>query len=199
MADPASDPARDSRRTADPDRAAAAGGVAGPAAGGVGRRPADGDVVRARPVRLRRVAAGAAVVVVVLFALISILLGHTSSEGVVFGPADQVAMMLLGLLVAGGVLLLARPTVVADLHGVQVRNIFTTKDVPWEVVRAVSFPDGTPWAILDLADDDQIAMLAVQSADGRRAVATVRALRALHTRHAAGEGRGSSGRSHGVT
>jgi len=198
VADPASDPARDARRAADPDRAAA--GVAGPAAGGgVGGGPADGDVVRARPVRLRRVATGAAVVVVVLFAVISVLPGHTSSEGVVFGPADQVAMMLLGLLVAGGVLLLARPTVVADLHGVRVRNIVTTKDVPWEVVRAVSFPDGTPWAILDLADDDQIAMLAVQSADGRRAVATVRALRALHTRHAAGEGRGSSGRSDGVT
>jgi hypothetical protein len=157
------------------------------------------DVVRARPVRLRRVAVGIAVVVVVLFVVIALLLGQTTSEGVVFGPGDQVAMVLLGLLVAGGVLLLARPTVVADLHGVRVRNIFSTKDVPWEVVRAVSFPDGTPWAILDLADDDQIAVLAVQSADGQRAVATVRALRALHARHAAGEGRGPSRRSHGVT
>jgi hypothetical protein len=160
---------------------------------------ADPDVVRARPVRLRRVAAGIAVVVVALFVVIAVLLGHTTSEGVVFGPGDQVAMVLLGLLVAGGVLLLARPAVTADLHGVRVRNIFTTKDVPWEVVRAVSFPDGTPWAILDLADDDQIAILAVQSADGRRAVDTVRALRGLQARHAAGEGRGPSTRSHGVT
>ena len=157
------------------------------------------DVVRARPVRLRRVAVGAAVVVVVLFAVIAALLGHTSSEGVVFGPGDQVAMVLLGLLVAGGVLLLARPTVTADLEGVRVRNVFTTKDVPWEVVRTVSFPDGSPWAVLDLADDDQISVLAVQAADGQRAVAAVRALRALHARHAAGEGRGPSQRSHGVT
>ena len=44
------------------------------------------DIVRARPVRLRRVAIGIAVVVVVMFALIAALLGHTSSEGVVFGP-----------------------------------------------------------------------------------------------------------------
>jgi hypothetical protein len=157
------------------------------------------DVVRARPVRLRRVAVGAAVVVVVLFAVIAALLGHTSSEGVVFGPGDQVAMVLLGLLVAGGVLLLARPAVTADLEGVRVRNVFTTRDVPWEVVRTVSFPDGSPWAVLDLADDDQISVLAVQAADGQRAVATVRALRALHARHAAGEGRGPSQRSHGVT
>ena len=156
-------------------------------------------MVQARPVRLRRVAVGIAVVVVALFVLIAVLLGNTSSEGVVFGPLDQVAMVLLGLLVAGGVLLLARPTVVADLHGVRVRNIFSTKDVPWEVVRAVSFPDGSPWAVLDLADDDQISVLAVQASDGPRAVAAVRALRELQARHAAGEGRGPSRRSHGVT
>ena len=163
-----------------------------------GREPGP-DVVRARPVRLRRVAFGTAAVVVVLFVAIAALLGRTSSEGVEFGPGDQIAMVLLGVLVAAGVLILARPTVVADLDGVRVQNIFTTKDVPWEVVRAVSFPDGTPWAMLDLADDDQIALLAVQAADGQRAVSTVRALRALHARHAAGEGHGPSRRSHGVT
>jgi Bacterial PH domain len=163
-----------------------------------GREPGP-DVVRARPVRLRRVAFGTAAVVVILFVAIAALLGRTSSEGVEFGPGDQIAMVLLGVLVAAGVLILARPTVVADLDGVRVQNIFTTKDVPWEVVRAVSFPDGTPWAMLNLADDDQIALLAVQAADGQRAVSTVRALRALHARHAAGEGHGPSRRSHGVT
>jgi Bacterial PH domain len=164
-----------------------------------GRAAAARDVMRARPVRARRVAFAVAAVVVVLFVVLAALLGRTSSEGVEFGPGDQVAMALLGGLVAAGVLLLARPSVVADLDGVRVRNIFTTKDVPWEVVRAVSFRDGTPWAMLDLADDDQIAVLAVQAADGERAVAAVRALRALHARHAAGEGRGPSTRSHGVT
>ena len=145
------------------------------------------DVVRARPVRLRRVAIGTAVVVVVMFALIAALLGHTSSEGVVFGPGDQVAMVVLGLLIAAGVLLLARPTVVADLHGLRVQNIFSTKDVPWEIVRAVSFPDGSPWAVLELADDDRISVLAVQASDGPRAIEAVRGLRALRARHAAGE------------
>jgi hypothetical protein len=151
-------------------------------------------VVRARPVRLRRVAFTTSAVVVVLFVLLAVLLRRSSSEGVEFGPGDQVAMVLLGVLVAAGVLVLARPSVVADLHGVRVQNLYTTKEVPWEVVRAVSFRDGTPWAMLDLADDDQIALLAVQAADGPRAVTTVRALRALHARHAAGEGGGSSTR-----
>jgi hypothetical protein len=155
--------------------------------------------MRARPVRARSVAIASAAVVVLLFVVIAGLLGRTSSEGVEFGPGDQVAMVLLGVLVAAGLLLLARPAVSADLDGVRVRNLFTTKDVPWEIVREVSFRDGTPWAMLDLADDDQIAVLAVQAVDGQHAVAAVRALRALHARHAAGEGRGPSTRSHGVT
>ena len=185
------DPRRESRESRESHKSHESGPDAGPEPGP--------DVVRARPVRLRRVAFGTAAVVVVLFVAIAALLGRTSSEGVEFGPGDQIAMVLLGVLVAAGVLILARPTVVADLDGVRVQNIFTTKDVPWEVVRAVSFPDGTPWAMLNLADDDQIALLAVQAADGQRAVSTVRALRALHARHAAGEGHGPSRRSYGVT
>jgi hypothetical protein len=167
--------------------------------GGVTDSPDSPDVVRARPVRLRRVAVGIAAVVVLVFAVISVLLGGTSSEGVVFGVGDQVAMMVMGLLVASGVLLLARPAVLADLHGVRVRNIATTRDVPWEVVREVAFRDGSPWAMLELADDDQLAVLAIQASDGPRAVAAVRGLRALHARHAAGEGHGTERRSHGVT
>jgi hypothetical protein len=159
--------------------------------------PVSIDEVRARPVRLRRVAITVAVVVVVLFAVIALLLGNTSSEGVVFGPGDQVAMMVLGLLVAAGVLLLARPLVVADRRGLHVRNIFSTTDVPWEVVRSVAFHDGSPWATLELADDDQLAVLAVQASDGQRAVTAVRGLRALHARHR--EGLSADERSHGVT
>jgi hypothetical protein len=162
-------------------------------------RDATPGVVRARPVRLRRVAGTIAVVVTATFVVIAVLLGGTRSEGVVFGVADQVAMVLLGLFVAGGILLLARPSLVADEHGLRVRNIFVSHDVPWEVVRAVAFRDGSPWATLELADDDQLALLAVQASDGERSVATVRALRDLHARHAAaGEGPAADERSHGV-
>lgn len=157
------------------------------------------DVVRARPVRLRRVAAVVATVVVVAFAVIAVLLGNTSSEGVTFGVGDQIAMLVMGLLIAAGVLLLARPQVVADVAGLRVRNILVTREVPWEVVREVAFRDGSPWAMLELADDDQLAILAVQASDGPRAVVAVRGLRALQARHAAGDGRDAGRRSHGVT
>ncbi len=157
------------------------------------------DVVRARPVRLRRVAVVIAVVIVAAFVVIAVLLGNTTSEGVTFAVGDQIAMVVMGLLVAAGVLLLARPQEVADVHGLHVRNIFGSRDVPWEVVREVAFRDGSPWAVLELADDDQLAVLAVQASDGPRAVAAVRGLRALQARHAAGEGRDADRRSHGVT
>ena len=152
------------------------------------------EVVRAHPVRLRWVAIGIAVVVMVLSVVIALLMGGTRSEGVVFGPGDQIAMVCLGALVAGGALLVARPSVTADVRGLRVRNIVTTKDVPWEVVREVAFRDGSPWAVLELVDDEQLAVLAVQVSDGPRAVEAVRGLRALHA-----EALRAPGRSHGVT
>lgn len=141
------------------------------------------DVVRAHPVKLRRVAIAVATAVVVVFGVVAALL-RGASEGVLFGVGDQIAMVVLGLLVAAGVLTLARPQVTADVTGLHVRNIVVSHDVPWEVVREVAFRDGSPWAVLELADDDQLAILAVQASDGERAVEAVRGLRALHARNA---------------
>jgi len=141
-----------------------------------------------------------AAAVVVTFAVLAFLLGNTRSEGVVFGPSDQVAMLVLGLIVAGGVLVVARPSVTADVRGLRVRNILVSHDVPWEAVREVAFRDGSPWAVLELADDDQVALLAIQAADRERAVAAVRGLRALQGRHAARSAAGpADGRPAGPT
>ena len=57
-----------------------------------------------------------------LFVVIAALL-RTADTGVYFRLADQVAMVLLGLFIAGGVLLLARPRVRADAAGIEVRNV----------------------------------------------------------------------------
>lgn len=47
------------------------------------------------------------------------------------------------------------------------------------VVRAVRLDDGTPWATLDLHDDDVVSLLAVQTGDGESTVQAVLDLRAL--------------------
>src|SRR4029453_2473222 len=132
-----------------------------------------------RPRRVRQAAWGGAVAVVAAFTVIASVLPPTDT-GVFFRTADQAAMVLLGVLLAAGILLLARPRVRADADGVEVRNTGWPRYIPWELVRAVSFPDGASWARLDLPDHEYVPVLAVQSADGLRAVEAIRALRALH-------------------
>jgi len=145
--------------------------------------PAD-VLFEARPRKARRVAVASAVVLVGVFTVVAVLLRRTPT-GVYFQLSDQVAMVLLGLLLAGAVLLFARPRVRAGANGVEVRNLFGSRTLPWELVLRVSFPDDAPWARLELPDDEYIAVMAIQSADGRHAVQAIRALRALHAEHIA--------------
>ena len=145
--------------------------------------PAD-VLFEARSRKARRVAVASAVVLVVVFTGVAVLLRRTPT-GVYFQLSDQVAMVLLGLLLAGAALLFTRPRVRAGADGVEVRNLFGSRTLPWEVVLRVSFPDGAPWARLELPDDEYIAVMAIQSVDGRHAVQAIRALRALHAEHIA--------------
>lgn len=137
-----------------------------------------------RPVRLVRVARVAAALVVVVFVAVAVALG-TAGEGPVrpgqlrFGLADQLAMVGLGLLAAGAVLLFTRPRLVADDEGVTVRNVIGETRLPWAVVTGVRLDDGEPWARLDLADDDQLSVMALQANDGSHAVDGVLALRRM--------------------
>ncbi|MGH3510765.1 MAG: PH domain-containing protein [Pseudonocardiaceae bacterium] len=141
-------------------------------------------VFEARPRKARRVAVAAAVLLVAVFTVVGALLRRTST-GVYFRLSDQVAMVVLGLFLAGAALLFARPRVRASADGVEVRNLIATRMVPWELVLRVSFPDGAPWARIELPDDEYIAVMAIQSADGRKAVQDIRALRDVHSQHTA--------------
>lgn len=136
-----------------------------------------GSVV-VRPRKLTIVCWVLAVGIVVAFVVIAVALGRTEGDAG-FRLADQVAMVGLGVLFAGAVLLLTRARVVADADGVRVRNGLGETALPWQVVAAVRFDDGEPWATLDLQDDDTVALLAVQANDGERAVEAVLALRRL--------------------
>ncbi|PZS39973.1 MAG: hypothetical protein DLM62_05350 [Pseudonocardiales bacterium] len=148
-------------------------------------------VFEARPRKTRRVAVAAAVALVAAFAVVGTLLRRTPT-GVYFRLSDQVAMVVLGLLLAGAALLFARPRVRAGADGVEVRNLIGTRTVPWELVLGVSFPDGAPWARLELPDDEYIAVMAIQSTDGPHAVQDIRALRAVHAEYTAPRGTGGS-------
>ncbi|NUT92140.1 MAG: PH domain-containing protein [Saccharothrix sp.] len=137
------------------------------------------SAVEFRPRKIRTVAIVSAVFLVVVFTIVGLLLGDTPT-GVIFRTSDQVAMIVLGVLLACGVLLLTRPRVRADESGVEVRNVVTAHRFEWSEVLHVSFPDGASWARLELPDDEYVSIMAVQAVDREHAVAAVRALRELH-------------------
>lgn len=131
-----------------------------------------------RPRKLVLVCRVGAVAIVVVFGAVATTL-RTAGAGQIFGLADQIAMFVLGLLLGGGLLSLTRARVEADATGVRVRNVVSDKAIPWQVVRAVRLDDGSPWASLELEDDDTLAMLGIQANDGALAVDGVLALRRL--------------------
>ncbi|MEO6955315.1 MAG: PH domain-containing protein, partial [Antricoccus sp.] len=103
-----------------------------------------------------------------------------SEAGVVFTTGDQVGIAGIGFILAFGTLLFTWPRVWANSERVRVRNIFSTKNVPWGVVSGVGVTSGAAWAVLDLHDDDQVAMLGLQVGDGEYALAAMKRLRQLH-------------------
>ena len=135
--------------------------------------------VVARPRRLTLVCWLVAALVVVVFGVLAVALGRVPEGDAQFRTADQIAFFLLGVIIAGVALLFTRARVEATAEGIHVRNPFGTKDVPWQVVRAVRLDDGSPWAVLELQDDETVQLLAVQANDGDAAVDVVLELRAL--------------------
>jgi hypothetical protein len=139
--------------------------------------------VTARPHRLRVVAWVCAVAILAVFSFVATALTGPTEGGGSFARGDQAAMVGLGALIAAGVLLFTRPRVWADSTGIRVRNVFASYVLPWEIVRGVRFNDSSPWAALDLEDDDTVALMAIQRSDHADSLAAVRGLRALHAEH----------------
>jgi hypothetical protein len=138
--------------------------------------------VEIRPHLTPYFAYGAAALILVAHIVIGALL-KMSSTGVIFQTSDQVAMALLGAVIAGAVLLLARPRLRIGASGVAVRNLFSYRLIPWADVVDVSFPRGARWARVDLPDDEYIPVMAIQAVDKERAVDAMDRVRGLLARY----------------
>ena len=137
-----------------------------------------------RPKKIRWVAGPLAAGVARLVTVLSF--GLTGSAGfqnskASFQRGDQLAMIGLGILLGRGILLFCRPRVVADDAGVRVRNVIGGYNLPWSVVRAVGFDRNSAWASLELENDEQVPVHALQAVDKDYALDGVRTLRALHS------------------
>lgn len=142
--------------------------------------------VQFRPRRVRWIAVSCAAVLFTMFMVMAVFL-RQSDTGVYFRVSDQVALGVVGLLLALGMLMLCRPLVRADAEGVSVRNVFFSERFGWQEILAVSFPDGASFARLELPHDEYYSVIAVQAMDHAHAVEAVRTLRRLH-RDAVGTG-----------
>ena len=138
-----------------------------------------GERLVVRPRRLARVARGTAAFVAGFFVVVAVALLRAPRGEASFQLVDSLAMVGLGLLIAGAILLLTRARVEADAEGIRVRNLVSETVLPWGVVAAVRMDDSSPWASLDLQDDDTVALFAVQANDGEHASRAVQELRAL--------------------
>jgi hypothetical protein len=140
------------------------------------------DVLRLRPRRIRLICGVAAAAILVVFTAVGTALRGSTGEGsATFRSGDQAAMIGLGVLAALAILAFTRPRVEADQRGIRVRNLIGGYDLPWEVIRAVRFDRGSPWASLELRDDDVVQVMAVQVMDKEYALDAVRTLRRLHS------------------
>jgi Bacterial PH domain len=123
-----------------------------------------------------------------LIAAVSIVLGvllKVGSTGVVFRTDDQVAIAVLGIVIAAAVLMFARPRLRIGPRGLGVRNLLGERIIAWPDVVDVSFPPGARWAHVDLADDEYVQLMAIQAVDKERAVAAMDAVRELMARYRA--------------
>ncbi len=154
---------------------ATGGGAGGGNRGSGARRPALDDPFRPRFARW--VTTALAVAVGVGTALLVVLLSTTGIEG--YTVADRAGIALVG---AGIVWFCWRQATVAAVptpDGLRVRNLATTRTVPWAQIVWVRFGEGRPWVQLDLDDGDTLAVMGVQRSDGERARVEARRLATL--------------------
>ena len=111
------------------------------------------------------------------------LLSKGTSTGAVLRTADQFSLAGLALVIAGAVLLVTRPRVRVGPAGLAVRNLVDYRLIPWSEVAGISFPPGRRWARVDLAFNEYVPVVAIQTFDGDRAVAAMDTVRDLMARY----------------
>jgi hypothetical protein len=116
-----------------------------------------------RPRRGRILPLALATVAVVVCTVVAIGMGASGAWQV----GDQLALVALGLGLSAFLGRYASIKAVPDDTGITVRNLLLTRTVSWDEILEVRFPDGAPWVTLELDDADELAVMAIQRADGQ--------------------------------
>ncbi|WP_454294739.1 PH domain-containing protein [Salana multivorans] len=134
------------------------------------------------PIRPRWAPVVGAVLAVIVVASVVVLFAFVRPNAATeLGLADYVLVVFVAGILLG--ILWRQSTVSAtpSPEGLAVRNLMGTTRLEWAQIVSVRFSPDRAWAQLDLADGDQLAVMAIQSADGERARHSAQRLASLVT------------------
>jgi hypothetical protein len=142
--------------------------------------PTRGGTLLVRPRCLRQATIAFAALVLLSFIVSGLTLsGITAARGRLL-VTDAGGLIGTGVILGAAALTPLRISVRADADGIRIRNLASAYDCTWSMIRAVRYQRGVPWVTVELTNDEQVPILAVQISDGDRALEAIRALRALH-------------------
>ncbi|GAA1157074.1 PH domain-containing protein [Ornithinicoccus hortensis] len=137
-----------------------------------------------RPRRGRIVALACAVAFVAAFGYLAVVIPSEGTFG--WGFWDRVLLVLFALAVAAGLYRYAALRAIPSREGLRVVNLVQTHDLEWAQIASVGFSGGMPWVVLELTDTEEVAVMAIQRADGEVGRAEARRLSALVAHHTGG-------------
>ena len=136
----------------------------------------DGWDFEHRPRRLRITVIALAVLIMLAHIVWAVILVR-GDTGVTFSVADQLAFVVIGIVLAGAVLTLLRVRVRAGAPGVEIRGPWRVRVWSWDHVVGLTFPRSSYWPRLELPAYEHIGIWAIQSVDGPDAAEAMRRLR----------------------
>jgi hypothetical protein len=137
------------------------------------------QTVKARPHRTATIAWTTSAVVLVVFVVTAIVMKRYNA-GASFGDKDQVATVVIGIVVALLLIMPTYPRLVADEQSIRIRSFLGNyRVIPWSVVVDVRFPAKVRFAQIVLPGEETLAIYAVQRWDKDLAVEAMDGLRDL--------------------
>ena len=144
-----------------------------------GRSPAVAPFAPFRPRRGRAVPLVMAAAALTVCAAVAVGMGSAGG----WRLADQLALVGFGAAIGAFLLRYASIRAVPDDEGLTVRNLLVTRRVEWGDIVQVRFPDGAPWASVELDDTEELAVMAIQRVDGEVARSEAHRLAGLVSQH----------------
>ncbi len=142
--------------------------------------------VTSRPVVMARIAWACSGVVLAAFTVTAFVMRHANA-GATFTTKDQIGTFVVGVILAGLLIMPTRPRLYADADGVRLRSFLGGwRVIPWDLIVRVDFPARVRFARIVLPADEALAIYAVQRLDRARAVETMNQLRELWAASRAG-------------